>query len=283
MPYAKPDALVSTAWLQDHLDAPDVRIVDATYFMPAMKKSGRTEYEARHIPGAVFFDIDEIAAEGRDLPHMLPTAEKFASRMRALGIGDGNHVIIYDQHGLMSAARAWWMLRVFGHKEVSVLDGGLPKWLAEDRPVDDRPPVPRQNNFTARFNNTLVRELDQVRGNLDSKAEQIVDARSAGRWRGVEPEVWPGRPGRIPGSLNVPFTDLLNPADKTVKPAEQLTARFAEGNVDLGRPITTSCGSGITACVLALGLYLVGRDDVAVYDGSWAEWGKRDDTPVDLG
>lgn len=282
MPYAKPDALVSTEWLHDHLDAPDVLAVDATYFLPTMKKKGRTEYEAKHIPGALFFDIDDIAAEGRDLPHMLPTPETFAAKMRALGIGNGNRVVVYDQHGLMSAARAWWMLRAFGHKDVAVLDGGLPKWVAEGRPVDDHPVPPREGHFTARLNPDLVRQLDQVRGNLDSRAEQIVDARAAGRWRGAEPEIWPGRPGRIPGSLNVPFTDLLG-ADKTVKPADQIEARFAEAGVDLNKPITASCGSGVTACVLALGLYLVGRDDVAVYDGSWAEWGKRDDTPVELG
>ncbi|MBC7136921.1 MAG: sulfurtransferase, partial [Oceanibaculum nanhaiense] len=192
-------------------------------------------------------------------------------------------VVVYDQFGLMSAARAWWMLRVFGHRDVAVLDGGLPKWLAEGRAVAAGPSQAEEKHFTARPNEALLRRVDQVKANLDSKAAQIVDARSAGRWRGEEPEVWPGRKGRIPGSLNVPFTDLLNPEDKTVKPAEALRARFTEAGVDLNKPIVASCGSGVTACVLALGLYLVGRDDVAVYDGSWAEWGKRDDTPVAVG
>ena len=283
MSYAKPDALVSTQWLAAHLDDPAVRIIDASYYLPAMKKSGRTEFEAKHIPGAVFFDIDDISAEGMDLPHMMPSPEKFSAKVRQLGIGDGVKVVVYDQFGLMSAARAWWMLRVFGHRDVAVLDGGLPKWLAEGRAVAAGPSQAEEKHFTARPNEALLRRVDQVKANLDSKAAQIVDARSAGRWRGEEPEVWPGRKGRIPGSLNVPFTDLLNPEDKTLKSGEALRARFTDAGVDLDKPIVASCGSGVTACVLALGLYLVGRDDVAVYDGSWAEWGKRDDTPVAVG
>ncbi len=284
MSYAKPEALVSTDWLARHLDAPDVRVVDCTYILPPTTRDARREYEQRHIPGAVFFDIDDIADSDSPLPHMLPSAEKFSSRVRKLGLGDGSRIVVYDTHGLMSAARAWWMFRVFGHGDVAVLDGGLPKWLKEGRPVEDTPPMPRDRHFTARTNRILVRDLDQVRAALDRKREQVVDARSAGRFRGVDPEPRPGlRGGHMPGALNVPYTSLLDPETKTFLPAEELARVFRRAGVDLRRPIVTSCGSGVTACVVALGLYLLGRDDVAVYDGSWTEWGGRADTPVATG
>jgi thiosulfate/3-mercaptopyruvate sulfurtransferase len=282
MPYAHPESLVSTEWLARHLDAPDIRIVDATWFLPAQRKDARAEYEARHIPGAVFFDIDEIADTASDLPHMLPAPEKFAIRVRKLGLGDGNRIVVYDQHGLMSAARVWWMFRVFGHKDVAVLDGGLPKWLAEGRPVEDRAPQPRERHFTARYDNLMVRDLAQMRSNLVGKREQVVDARAAGRFNGTEPEVWPGRrSGHIPGSRNVPYAELLDPATKTLLPGEAIAERFRKAGVDLSKPIVTSCGSGVTAAVLAFALHLIGHQDVALYDGSWAEWGRPGDTPVE--
>jgi thiosulfate/3-mercaptopyruvate sulfurtransferase len=282
MPYANPDSLVSTEQLARHLDAPDLRVVDATWYLPAQGKNGRAEYEARHIPGAVFFDIDEIADTDSDLPHMLPSPEKFAARVRKLGLGDGNRIVVYDQHGLMSAARVWWMFRVFGHKDVAVLDGGLPKWIAEGRPTEDRPPQPRERHFTARYNHLMVRDREQVKSNLSNRREQVVDARAAGRFGGTEPEVWPGRrSGHIPGSFNVPFTDLLDGKTKTLLPSEAIAARFRKAGVDLSKPIVTSCGSGVTAAVLAFGLHLLGRSDVALYDGSWAEWGRPGDTPVE--
>jgi thiosulfate/3-mercaptopyruvate sulfurtransferase len=282
MVYAHPESLVGTAWLADHLDAPDLRIVDATYYLPNEGRNAKAEYRERHIPGAVFFDIDEIADTASDLPHMLPSPEKFASRMRALGLGDGNRIVVYDSRGLMSAARVWWMFRVFGHRDVAILDGGLPKWLAEGHPVDDKEPMPRQRHFTARLNNFLLRDRQFLRENLDSHRAEIVDARPAGRFNGTDPEPRPGlRPGHIPGSRNLPFTDLLSPADKTLLPAEAIRARFEAAGIDLRKPVVATCGSGITAAVLALGLHLIGREDVAVYDGSWADWGRPGDTPVE--
>jgi thiosulfate/3-mercaptopyruvate sulfurtransferase len=201
--------------------------------------------------------------------------------MRKLGIGDGSRVVVYDAHGLMSATRAWWMLRIFGHKDVALLDGGLPKWIAEGRPVEEGPAHARERHFTARFDHGQVRDKAQIRANLKSKREQVLDARARGRFTGAEPELWPGRrSGHIPGSRNLPFTDLLNP-DKTLISADQLAQKFREAGIDLKKPVVTSCGSGVTATVLAFGLHLLGHRDVAVYDGSWAEWGLPGDTPVE--
>ncbi|MBF0391913.1 MAG: 3-mercaptopyruvate sulfurtransferase [Alphaproteobacteria bacterium] len=277
------DALVTTDWLEAHLDAPDVRVVDASYYLKIQNRDPKGEFADEHIPGAVFFDIDEIADETSSLPHMLPPPEKFAARMRRMGLGDGNRIVVYDTNGGGSAAcRAWWMFRVFGHREVSVLDGGFPKWLREQRPVTDQPTPPRERHFTARVDTTLVREVGQILANLETGREQVVDARSPGRWRGTDPELWPvNKVGRIPGSLNLPFVDLIDGRSKTFLSPEVIRERFQAAGVDLKRPIVASCGSGVTACVLALGLHLIGRDDAAIYDGSWVEWGNRDDTPVE--
>ena len=283
MTYARPDGLVSTEWLAGHLDDPGVRIVDVTYFHHSLKRNARAEHDAKHIPGAVHFDIDYIKMAGDPRPHMLPTPELFAEKVGALGIGNDHRVVCYDMLGLQTAARAWWMFRIFGHDKVAVLDGGLPKWIAEGRPVTDRPAAIRPAGFKATFRPRLVRSLDDVRANIGSKKEQVVDARAAGRFQGVEKELWPGRPGHIPGSRNLPFPDLLDPKDKTFLPAEQIKAKFAASGLDLGKPIVASCGSGVTACVLALGAYLVGKDDVPVYDGSWSEWGLREDVPAATG
>jgi thiosulfate/3-mercaptopyruvate sulfurtransferase len=280
---ANPDSspLVSTEWVARNLTQPDLRIVDATYYLPAQGKNARAEYDARHIPGALFFDIDEIKDSNTDLPHMLPPVDKFASRARKLGIGDGNRIVVYDANGMMGAPRVWWTFRAFGARDVFVLDGGMMKWLAEGRAVDDEVPVPRERHFTPRFDNTLVRDKQQLLANLASHREQVLDARAAGRFNATEPELWPGRrAGHIPGSLNLPFNQLLRP-DGTFLPVEQLRAKFAAAGIDPKRPVVTSCGSGVTASVLALGLDVIGHRDVAVYDGSWAEWGLPGDTPVE--
>jgi len=277
------ELLVSTQWLADHLGAPDVKVVDASYFLAHEGRNARAEYLARHIPGAVFFDIDEIADRSQSLPHMLPPPEQFSSKVRKLGLGDGLRIVVYDSKGLFSAARVWWTFRVFGHRDVAVLDGGLPKWLAEGRPVEEGAVTPGQRHFTARFNSLLVRDADQVARNVAARREQLLDARSRGRFEGSEPELWPGRrSGHIPGSCNLPFVELVA-KDGTLKPPAELRAAFRAAGIDLARPVVTTCGSGITAAVLALGLAAAGARDVAVYDGSWAEWGLPGERPVETG
>jgi thiosulfate/3-mercaptopyruvate sulfurtransferase len=277
------DPLVSTAWLAEHLDAPDVRIIDASLFMPGDPRDPRAEYALVHIPGAVFFDVEEIVDETSDLPHMLPSAVKFASRMRKLGVGDGARLVIYDSQGFFSAPRVWWTFRAMGHEDVVVLDGGLPKWIAEGRPVEDGVPPPRERHFTARYRNDRVRDQAQVRRALGSGKEQLVDARSAARFRGEAPEPRAGlRSGHMPGAFNVPFQQVVAP-DGTMKPADQLKAVFEAAGVDLDRPIVTTCGSGVTAAILSLALARLGHDRNALYDGSWSEWGLPGDTEVVTG
>ena len=283
MTQAPQDSLVSTDWLADHLQAPDVRVVDATLSLPNEDWDARARFEEAHIPGAVFFDIDEIADSTSDLPHMLPPAEKFSSRVRRLGLGDGTRIVVYDQQGLRSAARVWWSFRVFGHGDVAVLDGGLPKWRAEGRALEDGPARPVERHFSARMNTLMVRDRDQVLANIGSKREQMLDARSRGRFQGTETEIWPGRRGgHVPGSLNLPFNELLT-EDGTLESPDALRGRFEAAGIDMTRPVITTCGSGITAAVLALGLHLAGHKEVAVYDGSWADWGRPGDTPVEVG
>ena len=275
------DPLIDTAWLAAHLDAPDVKIADATWFLPTLGRDARQEYAEAHIPGAVFFDIDDIADAASPLPHMLPDAAKFSSRMRRLGLGDGTRIVLYDNNKYSASARAWWMLRVFGHPEVAVLDGGLAKWRAEGRPLTDEPVTPKAAHFTARQNNLLVRDLEQMRANVPSRREQVVDARSRGRFTGTEPEPRAGlRGGHIPGSVCLPHLELIA-TDGTLLPEPELRRRFAAAGIDINGPVVTSCGSGVTASTLALALYRLGRDDVAVYDGSWSEWGGRSDTPIE--
>jgi thiosulfate/3-mercaptopyruvate sulfurtransferase len=282
--YAHPEALVGTDWLAEHLADADIHVVDGSFKMPGVTPLAADDYRARHIPGAVFFDIDRIADHRSTLPHMLPGEAAFAASMSELGIGDGDRVVIYDSAGIVSAARAWWMLRAFGHRRVAILDGGLPKWLAEGRKVTDVVPAPAPGPYRAHFHPELVRDKASLLTNLSTQAEQVLDARTAERFAGSAAEPWPGRrPGRIPNSLNLPYGTLTDAKTKTIVPVEELERGFAAAGVRPDKPVVTSCGSGVTACVLAFGLYLTGRDDVAVYDGSWAEWGLPGDTPVATG
>jgi thiosulfate/3-mercaptopyruvate sulfurtransferase len=278
------DDIVSTEWLGAHLGSPDIAIVDASWHLPAARRDAKTEFREGHIPGAQFFDIDDLSDSAATLPHMLPSPEKFSSRMRKLGIGDGKRVIAYDTVGLFSAARAWWMFKVFGHDEVAVLDGGLPKWRAENRPIEDGPALkPQERHFTARYRAMMVRGQGDVAAALASGAAQIADARSGSRFRGEEPEPRPGvRPGHMPGARIVHYASLLNP-DGTLKSPAEIEAVFAAADIDLARPVITSCGSGITAAILSLGLTLTGARHHALYDGSWAEWGGDPRAPVTTG
>ena len=281
MDYARPDALVSTDWLAARLSAPDVRIVDGSFYLPAQKRDPKAEFVQQHIAGAVLFDIDEIADTSSSLPHMLPSPEKFSARVRKLGLGDGNKIVVYDTTPMTGAARVWWMFRAMGHKDVAVLDGGLPKWMSEGRPVTDDPTTPRDRHFTARLDNTLVRSIDDVKKLIDSKREQIVDARAAARFRGEAPEPRPGlRAGHMPGAFNLPHNELIDPKTGTMLPADKLASRIAASGIDPATKVTASCGSGITACVVGLALYLTGVPEAAIYDGSWTEWGGRADTPI---
>ncbi len=273
--------IVTTEWLAAHRADPRVRIVDGSWHMPQTGRDAQREFIEAHIPGAVFFDIDAIADTTTPLPHMLPTSTEFARAVGRLGIGDGDRVVAYDTRGVVSAARVWWTFRVFGHDAVGVLDGGFPKWRADGRPVEAGLQTPTLRIFTARFRPDLVRDFDQMRANLASRREQVLDARSRGRFVGVEPEPRPGlRGGHIPGSLNSPHEELYRP-DGTLLPSDALREAFAKAGLDLAKPVVTTCGSGVTASVLALALYLLGRRDAAVYDGSWSEWGGRDDVPVE--
>jgi len=282
MPQSDTQSLVSTAWLAAHLDAPDVHVVDATYYLPHEGLDPRAEFEEHHIPGSVFFDIDEIDDTTVDLPHMLPPPEKFSSRVRKLGLGDGVRIVVYDQRGIFSAPRAWWMFRFFGHEDVAVLDGGLPRWMAEGRPVVGGVARADERHFTARVNSLMVRDREQIAANIASGREQALDARSRGRFAGTAPEPWPGlRGGHIPGSLNLPFDELIDPETQRFRGTDELRARFEAAGVDLARPVTTTCGSGITAAILSLGLHLIGHRDAALYDGSWADWGRPGDWPVE--
>ena len=274
------DPLVSTEWLHEHLAAPDIRIVDATWFMPDAGRDAKAEYEQAHIPRAVFFDIDDIADTDSPLPHMLPAPAKFSSRVKRLGLGDGLRIVVYDNNTYAASARVWWMFRSMGHEDVAVLDGGFGKWQDEGRPVDDLPTRPTERHFTPRINTFLLRDLEQMRANLTNKREQVVDTRSAARFTGSVAEPRPGlRAGHIPGSVNVPASDLVA-ADGTLEDAQALTAVFAAAGLDLDKPMTTSCGSGVSAAIANLALARVGRLNVALYDGSWTEWGGQRDTPV---
>ncbi|HVX99703.1 MAG TPA: 3-mercaptopyruvate sulfurtransferase [Pseudorhodoplanes sp.] len=271
--------LVTTEWLANHLEAPDIIVVDGSFYLPTMKRDARTEYLEGHIPGSIFFDIDGISDHSSSLPHMLPSPEAFSSAMRQLGIGDGMSIVVYDGLGLYGAARVWWTFKVFGVREVLILDGGLPKWKAEGRPLEFGEVRRTPRHFTARFDRSAVAGVEDVRQALASKSAQVVDARAADRFTGKAPEPRPGlRCGHMPGALNLPFSRLIEDG-RLVEPA-RIAKAFADAGVDLDRPVITSCGSGVTAAILTFALEAIGRNRGRLYDGSWAEWGARQDLPV---
>jgi thiosulfate/3-mercaptopyruvate sulfurtransferase len=282
MPYSDPKTLVSTKWLSEHLKSPELRLIDASWYMPADNRDCQAEYEAEHIPGARFVDVDEVADLRSDLPHMLPPVEKFMSRMRELGIGDGHQVVVYDTAGVFSAPRVWWMFKYFGQDNVAVLDGGLPKWKAEGHPVTAEPPTIRDRHMITEIRPELLRDVTQVAASSKLGDYTIIDARSAARFKGEASEPRPGlRSGHIPNSRNVPFQELLTPQG-TLKSTDNLRAVFVGAGVDLSKPAITTCGSGVTAAILGLALTRLGAT-FSLYDGSWAEWGMYGDLRVATG
>ncbi|CCQ73502.1 3-mercaptopyruvate sulfurtransferase [Magnetospira sp. QH-2] len=286
MTYANPDALVETDWLADHLDDPSIRVIDATHFAPAVDRDAEFEHEMRHIPGAVWFDIDNICAECSPLPHMVPPAERFEALCGRLGLRNDQRFIIYDAlGGCCASARVWWMFRIFGHDNAAVLNGGLLKWIREKRPMEDGWNKPDATAFGAHFNDSQVRVWRQVKDNIESKVEQLVDARSHDRFHGLVDEVYLcKRHGHIPGSVNLPFTNIMEnyKQDYVMKSPDGIRAAFAEAGVDMDAPIITTCGTGVTAAVPLLAMHLIGHDNVAMYDGSWNEWGNRPDLPIEI-
>lgn len=275
--------LVSTDWLADAMDASDLRIVDATYFLPEVGRDAAAEYEARHIPGAVFLDLGELADMTSPLPNTVPPAEKFASRMQTLGLGDGSRIIIYDNSPHRTSARAWWLFEIFGAPNVAILDGGLGKWIAEKRPVESGKVQLRHRHFTVWRDESAIANKDEVLANLKNKAAQLVDARTMSRFTAEEPEIRHGMAsGHIPGSVCLPSSRLFN-ADGTWKRGHELRGLFIEAGVRLDQPLITTCGSGVTAASLLFGARLLGKTDVRLYDGSWSEWGADPATPKATG
>ena len=275
--------LVETDWLAEHLEAPDVVVLDASWHLPMENRDAHAEYLDAHIPGALFYDIDQISDTSSDLPHMLPSPIQFSSQMRKMGIGDGMRLVVYDTPGLFSAARVWWMFRTMGHNNIQVLNGGFKKWIAEQRPVEQGEPISRgERHFTARLDRGLVRDLDDMKAAVAENSAQILDARAPERFLGKVPEFRPGlRSGHIPGSRNFHYGLVIN-EDGTMKSAKEIESLFRDSEISIEDPIITTCGSGVTASVLALALALVGKEHSAVYDGSWSEWGGIEELPIEI-
>ncbi|WP_407176613.1 3-mercaptopyruvate sulfurtransferase [Bradyrhizobium sp. STM 3562] len=278
------DTLVTTDWLAAHLDDSHVKILDASFKMPGVLPLPKDDYLAAHIPGAVFFDVDAVSDHSNPLPHMFPNAEQFGRDVGALGIGNDDTVVVYDAGGWVAGPRAWWMFLAYGHDKVRVLDGGLKKWRAEGRPVESGAVTPRRATFKANFDARRVRTMQQMVANLESQAEQVVDARASERFEGRVQEPRPGlRSGHIPRSRNLPYNNLFDAATGTMKPLSELRAAFSAAGVKLDAPVVTSCGSGVSAAVLTLALYRLGVENPALYDGSWSEWGLSEGPPVATG
>lgn len=276
--------IVDTDWLAEHLDAPDLVVFDGSWHLPTANRDPKAEYLAGHIPGALFFDIDDLRDEKSPLPHMLPSTVKFASRMKKMGVGDGMRIVVYDSAGMFSAPRVWWTFRAMGHEDVAVLNGGLKKWKSEGRELEEGSPKKRPEcHFTPLANASLIRDIDDMKKVIDKRTAQIVDARPAGRFTGADPEPRPGlRQGHIPGARSVPSQTLIN-ADGTLKTTPELAKIFADAGIDPKLPVVTSCGSGVTASILSLALAVLGQTNAAVYDGSWAEWGAENGLPIETG
>jgi thiosulfate/3-mercaptopyruvate sulfurtransferase len=284
LPKTAQNWIVETDWLANHLQSPDLIILDGSWHLPNDGRDAKAEYKTEHIPGALFFDIDDLSDEKTDLPHMLPSTVKFASRMKKMGIGDGARIVVYDTTGIFSAARVWWTFRAMGHGDVAVLNGGLKKWKAEGRPLDDGlPPKRSERHYTPLQNTEIIRDLDDMKALISKGGGQIVDARPAGRFEGKDSEPRPGvRSGHIPGAKNIPSQALLNP-DGTFKSQAELSALFKNAGINVAHPVVTTCGSGVTASMLALALAVLGQTNAAVYDGSWAEWGRDNTLPIETG
>ncbi len=280
MSYERGDALISTAWLAEHLDDDELVVVDGSWYLPAEKRDPKAEYAEAHIPGAVYFDIDTIADDTSSLPHMFPSPERFASAVGELGVANTDLVVCYDGGSMTAAGRVWWMFRAFGHDRVAILNGGSGKWRREDRPMTAALPEVAARTYVARLNPALVRSVEEMVEIAANGSEQILDARSAGRFQGTAAEPRAGlRSGHMPGAYNLPYTDFLA-EDGTLKPTGDLMALLGASGIDLEKPVVCSCGSGVSATVLLLGLYVLGHEGGSLYDGSWSEWGSRDDTPV---